>query len=71
MTDLAPRPVTTRARPTASTSTTWWWATLPITSAGGHAFLWTTGVVPFYGLSLGPNDLDTLADNAGVLPTGW
>ena len=39
--------------------------------SGQHAFLWTTGVVPFYGLSLGPNDLNTLATNAGVLPSGW
>ena len=37
------------------------------------AFLWTTGVVPFYDLSAtsqaGVNDLNTLA--ASVLPSGW
>jgi uncharacterized membrane protein len=34
-----------------------------------HAFLWTTGSVPFYGLSIGANDLNTLA--ASVMPSGW
>ena len=41
------------------------------TLSGVHGTVWTTGVVPFYGLSLGPNDLNTLAANAGVLPAGW
>ena len=35
----------------------------------GGAFLWTTGVVPFYGLSLGVNDLNAVA--AKALPSGW
>ena len=33
------------------------------------ALLWTPGVVPFYGLSAGVTDLNTLA--ASVLPSGW
>jgi probable HAF family extracellular repeat protein len=38
----------------------------------GGAFLWTTGVVPFYDLSpSGITDLNALAQNAGLLPSGW
>ena len=35
----------------------------------GHAFVWTTTAVPFYGISVGANDLNALA--ASVLPSGW
>ena len=34
-----------------------------------NALLWTPGVVPFYGLTAGVTDLNTLA--ASVLPAGW
>jgi probable HAF family extracellular repeat protein len=37
--------------------------------SASHAFLWTTGVVPFYGLSVGANDLNIVA--ASALPSGW
>jgi probable HAF family extracellular repeat protein len=36
-----------------------------------QGYLWTTGVVPFYGLPAGAYNLTTLATNAGLLPPGW
>ena len=38
------------------------------TTGAYEGYLWTTGVVPFYGLSVAANDLNTLA---AALPSGW
>ena len=35
-----------------------------------HAFLWTTGNVPFYGLSIGAHDLNTLAASGAAVRLG-
>ena len=39
-------------------------------NTANHAFLWTTGVVPFYGLSTGVNDLNALVASLPAA-SGW